>query len=30
LSPTTFVGEIENPINNTFRSSSIWMLLDVN
>jgi hypothetical protein len=29
LSPTTFVGEIENPINNTFRSSSTWMLLDV-
>ena len=30
ISPTIFVGEIDNPINNNFRSSSTWMLLDVN
>lgn len=30
ISPTTFVGEIENSTNNFFRSTSPWMVLDVN
>lgn len=29
ISPTTFVGEIENSTNNFFRSTSPWMVLDV-